>query len=412
MSEFDTRDIVERLIQAGAQLRTLSVGDRAGELSRVAEAWLDVDYEPRREAERMTVLVHGFSAPVVAEGFDRLFGMFARVALERWMSRHPKPRSSPQLTAVLPADNIPGVGVHPAMVSLLAGVPVLVRRTGDDPLLPFLSQSFRDLSPALSEAFHVMRWNRGDAEEERQALSRADLILVFGSDATVRLFDERYPGRVRGYGSSLSLAFVAHDQINDPLAARALAVDVAIWDQHGCLSPQAVYVEGSFEDAICFAELLAIEMERIQSEFPARVPSIDESAFLRIFRADLEARMAAGENQRTWLSGRGLDWTVVAYPDPQLRTGTDRTIPLLPVSRLAEAKQILAHKRHDLQAAGLAAGNSRREELTRLLHDMGFGFVTELGRMQHPPIDWPNKGRDLLQDILEGNSPAARNSET
>ena len=104
------------------------------------------------------------------------------------------------------------------------------------------------------------------------------------SDETVARLREWTPVATPfvGHGHRISLAILdaAMAERELPGAARALAIDVALHEQRGCLSPQYVLVEGSVPGrAQGFGLQLAAALGRLGREWPA--PRLPEEEMLR-----------------------------------------------------------------------------------------------------------------------------------
>lgn len=398
----DPREIVARLRDGGDRLRMLSVDERAAALAAAAAKWSDRRHPARARTEELMTPTSRYSPPVIAAGLDRLFAAVTKEALLAWWARVPEEsRTGPALAAIVPAGNIPGVALFPMMAALLAGTPVVVKVSRDEPhLLPRFVTDLEALSPVPGAAVAAVEWTGGDESMESTLLGDAGRILAFGRDATLETLARRFPGRVTGYGAGLSIAVVSRERAGSAEAARGLALDMAVWDQHGCLSPRGAVVEGDLSAAVRFGEMLADALEETERTLPRGRLDLDAAARIRTMRAVYLARSVAN-GAHLWKPARGLAWTVAAgYGETLDLAGLDRTIVVHAVPRLEALPEILAPIRATLQAAGLAVPEARRKEIENLLIAAGFGYVTPLGTMQAPPVDWRNKGRDVLHDIL------------
>jgi acyl-CoA reductase-like NAD-dependent aldehyde dehydrogenase len=398
----DPRGIVARLLAGGDRLRKMTVDERAAALAAVAVKWSDHRHPARAEAEELMTPTSRYSPPVIAAGLDRLFAAVTKEALIAWWARLPEEsRTGPGLAAVVPAGNIPGVAFFPMMAALLAGTPVVVKVSRDEPhLLPRFVRDLEAVSPVPGAAVAAVEWMGGDESMELVLLGDAGRILAFGRDATLETLARRFPGRVTGYGAGLSIAVVSRERVGSAEAARGLALDMAVWDQHGCLSPRGAVVEGDLTAAVRFGEMLADALEATERNLPRGRLDLDAAARTRTMRAGYLARSVTG-GAHLWKPAHGLAWTVAAVSGETFDLeGLDRTIVVHAIPRLEALPEILAPIRATLQAAGLAAPEARRKEIGKLLTASGFGHVTPLGTMQAPPVDWRNKGRDLLHDLL------------
>jgi hypothetical protein len=212
---------------------------------------------------------------------------------------------------------------------------------------------------------------------EEVAPAPGDELHVYGSDETVQALGSTAPLGVvlRGHGTGLGVAVVgARDAIEH--AAAAIASDVVPFDQHGCLSPRAVLVEG---DA-ARAELLASALHASLADFARRVPrgplSPDERAAVANYRASLEAVGVVWE---------GSDHLVGLDPAPRalVLPPATRTVHVVPASGSAT---LLAPWARFITCVGA----DRDGELAAAVRSLApRARVACLGAMQRPPLDGP-----------------------
>src|SRR5205085_2146383 len=106
----------------------------------------------------------------------------------------------------------------------------------------------------------------------------------------------RLPLRVRfvPYGHRISFAAVGREALAGGAAAETaegIARDLCVFDQQGCLSPQAIYVErGGATTPEEFADLLAAALEAARSRIPRRQLGPAEAAAIHQYRASVEMR--------------------------------------------------------------------------------------------------------------------------
>jgi hypothetical protein len=209
-------------------------------------------------------------------------------------------------------------------------------------------------------------------------------IHVYGRDATIAAVRARASPSVavRGHGAGMGVAWVSRGaSVED--AAAALAVDVVAFDQRGCLSPRVVFAEGNEARAACLAEALHEDL----SSWDARAP-----------RGTLQPpEVAAAVRWRDALSFAGRVWAGRGHV-----VGLDPTAAALAVP--PEGRHVLVCAAPSPQHAAalvaciaryvVAVGADRPADIASLAP--AHARVSELGRMQHPPLDGPVDRRDLL----------------
>ncbi len=251
------------LREAGAKLRRRPARETLDALARVVDGWSDPSGAWRHALETELPGATGFSAPMVRAGLARGLDAWSGDALrelvareigtpERLDSARARMAAGFDVTAVLLAGSIP----MPTLVSLLAPLalrsPVLAKSASRDPVTPrLLARSLAETDAELAQCLEIVDIPGADAERTG-ALLEADCVVATGSDETISAVRARVqPDRrlvVRGHRVSVAALGAASngDAALEDVAAR-LALDVALWDQLGCLSPIAVYVVG--EDA-------------------------------------------------------------------------------------------------------------------------------------------------------------------
>jgi hypothetical protein len=202
-------------------------------------------------------------------------------------------------------------------------------------------------------------------------------IHVYGHDRTVARFRARASEdvRVRGHGSGLGIACVtAEDDL--ALAARAIARDVAVFDQRGCLSPRVVLFFGSDRDG----EELSEELDRALESIEERVPR----GRLAPEEAESAARYASTVAfvGRLW---RGNAHVVGLAPKatPLLVPPSGRHLHVAVAESLPDARARIAA----VAPFVVAVGSDSRELGGKLVdHPVR---VSALGQMQKPRLDGP-----------------------
>lgn len=299
----------------------------------------------------------------------------------------------PQVTAVWLAGSIPASALSALLLPLLAGSAVYVSPASADPVSPsLLADSLRAVDSELARAIAL-----GD---DPRALAECDAAVVYGRDETVAELRALVPVHLPfvGYGHKLSAAAVGAEAEIDP-AVRSLALDVALYDGRGCLSPAFAFVEdrpaGRAEQ---IAAGLASALQRLESELPYGSWTASEQARLH----ELRKGMAMRADAQVWASSGSVGWTVILsrFEGSPPVPGSMRVIPVVPVRDLAEVASWLASLRPHLSCVGEAGWGERRAALGRGVLDAGGSRLCPLGRMQFPPLAWRHDGQPPIQPLL------------
>jgi hypothetical protein len=374
----------------------------------------------------------GLAPRGVRAGLDAHLGALREPSLVAWFRRSggaangtPGDGGAPRV-ALLAADNLPGVALFPAVAALLAGSQVLVKLPADgEPFFEAWAAELRRRDPDIGRRLETRSWRGGSPEGDR-LLAASDVIVVLGHDDTVALLEARHPGRVLGLGSGVSFAYIEEGASSGGTAIR-LARETALWDQAGCLSPRGLLYRGTdagFED---FRNRLGLAMDLMTRRWPPRARSAAEEAAIRILRSELEVRSLWGAVEQllgpadgstswtAWVETSPKDEGAPGRAGPRARDrGADREAwpDLVPnpclrsfwIRRVASRRDVidfleLAPPR---RAQGMALALCRDESadgFPSALRGAGVSHVAPLGRLQAPPVDWRNQGRDLLAEL-------------
>src|SRR5206468_2734434 len=165
----------------------------------------------------------------------------------------------------------------------LAGAAVLVKSGRDDPLsAPAFQRALAAVDPVLAATVVTAYWPGGEVAREDAALGRAAVVVATGGDATLAALAPRLGRRLIAHGPRWSVALVGRAGAGD---VDAIALDTALHDQRGCLSPHAVYVT---DDARAFAERLAAALDGLGARLPPGPASVDARAAARLVAAEAE----------------------------------------------------------------------------------------------------------------------------
>jgi len=309
-------------------------------------------------------------------------------ALDQWIphGRHWTRARAPRSIYHLAPGNVAVAAWQSLLVGLLLGaenrVKVSSRPGADAALRRFVAA----LPPPLRKTVRLVPTFR-PAE-----LRQAEAVIATGSDETLAEVRRHLGPRqlFLGYGHRVSLLWLGRVTGKESALAQAAARDIALYDQLGCLSPQAIYLEkrsdvAAFGDAL--AEALAQETKNA-APFPL-------AAAAQVREARQLAR-AAGD--RLWESA-GARWTVVAERQAAFRPGCGyRVIPLRVATR-KELSRVLIPLRGSLSTVGLRAPFSAADEA--LFWGLEAQRLCPVGRCQFPPLSWHHDGRPQLADLVK-----------
>ncbi len=303
----------------------------------------------------------------------------------RWHGAHLSRAVAPPVLLHIISGNTPAAGLQSLIRGLLLGSHNLCKLPSSG--LPEVAQFRELLPPALSARVEV------SSHLHAEWLERADAIVVFGNDDTIRQFRAlvRPDQAFVAHGHKLSLGIV----FDDPKFAsvRGAARDASLFDQLGCLSPHVFYVAN---DPFSYAVQLAGEMEIFEAKEPRRMLELAEANAIRSLRAELAFRAANDKSLALFQSTGTTAWTVVYDASPGFpRSPLNRFIYVKPMP--ADLAAELAPVRRHLGAIGMWPATI---EHARELATHGANRLCPIGRMQLPPWTWHQDGQPALTPLV------------
>jgi len=416
-----------RLILAGGALRAMSLEERLSGVARVLAAWTAADSPWRRALARSLADATPFTLGTISEGLES--------ALRAW---HPErliecARSELGIdhasnagralvpfewTTVLAGGSIPMPTILSALLPLVLGSPVLLRETSKDPVTAdLLARSLEAHDERLARSFEHISFRSSDRAAFDVAL-QAPCIVATGSDETIASVSHRLEPSQRfvAHGHRFSIVVLGPDIAHDPTSMRevaeGIALDVARWDQSGCLSPVVVYL---LEVEASIAEQIACDISEALTTLAGSMPrgSVASEIRAQIASERSGARMRSASGQG--LLFEGPDHSVILEVDARPRPAPlHRFLRLMPIDSsdaLFSALAPFSGRLSNVAIAGIPGDvltdNPGDSTQTIPADSLFTGLITELsrlgvsrftrpGRMQTPPVDWPHDGMPLF----------------
>jgi hypothetical protein len=303
---------------------------------------------------------------------------------------------------------VPGQSVPAIARALLTRSIAIVR---DSERQPAITAAFRETirrhDPVLAALVLPVAWShrRGDRSLERSVITAADRVELYGSDRTLEGLASRYrSGASVGcelHGARVSAGLVLPGA-DIAAAVRSFAVDIAMYEGRGCLTPHVILVEGDTERASVCADALARELAACQARWPRAHGSLEEESGRRRFIDDAEMRAIANPAGRDrCLLGPSSAWCVYQTSEPTITLGPGlRCVRVAAVANHEAALAALRAAMPPLAGIGVAEAEPRVDateihdaSLAAALRAAGATLVCAAGKMQAPPIDWqPDAG--------------------
>ena len=378
---FEQHDL---LTSAGQRLQRIAPVERATAIAAAARLLLD-DGTPLGAGVRDALLAStGLSAPVIERGLRTTLKLFEREALLALHGGYSPDRHA-HLAVLVLAGNVFSAAARPLLLPLLCGTAVLAKASSADDALPhWLKRALEQADARVAAACEVVTFSREDVALHDALLQRAQVLSAYGSDETIAALAARVPQHCRliARGHGMGAIFVAGEALGSERGARMVAtraaLDIAAYDQRGCLSPHMIFVQRGAVSAREFARTLAACLEATESELP---------------RGDVPAGAAAELLQWCGVAAavgelhRGVTWAVSYEGDAPRRASPGyRHVAVYDCAGRAALRECLQPLTPHLKALGVAGGTSRRELAACA------PYVCAVGAMQTPPLDAPLDG--------------------
>lgn len=214
-------------------------------------------------------------------------------------------------------------------------------------------------------------------------------VWVYGADTTIRELYTRLPRGVvlHAHGDGYGVVVVERDAPLSDSDYAAMALDIAAFDQRGCLSPRYALLQGTARQARDFAQRLLDAMTELQQRIP-------------FGPQDVAVLAATAQHRETWcflgevFEAPGglvtLDTEGLAWGDPP----TNRTIHIRAVEDPLSELKIRATR---ITAVGCRANSPLLHEVNAVVPH---ARVSDFGYMQRPRLDGPVDRRDDPAGIL------------
>jgi len=352
-------------------------------------AFLDADSPERRDLDPGLLQSTGLSPAGLSHGLGSIGeGMLGDAAAAELQRPHRQEDDGFSLV-VLPAEP-PGLILQSFLPALAARAPVLFKSSRAEPRFApaFLAALGRRL-PELHDAYAAVTWTGGDEAVETPLHAAARLVVAYGGEATIDALQSAAVGRLVAFGPRLSLGWVGPGA-NPEQAARGMALDIATFDQRGCLSVHTVFAEP--DTAPTFAAALARALTELALDLPPGRSNTADRAGARLAREEAELR--------------GLDWhgdaldagTVIVDPDPRISPSPGlRTVRIHPIAGVPP----LADWNDRLQ--GIAVAGHMPATIRRAFEQAGVSRFAPAGRLQATDAAWRNGGIDLAAEFAYGS---------
>lgn len=429
----DLSAVAKALKSSAKALREISVTEIAQKVEFVSKQWQKRDLPERKMALNLLPKLLPFSEPVCRQAIDNLMEQltFSRLIglLDEILGNHSLLDSFSErafgtkrkafgldLAFLVLAGNIVGIGIWDIVFCLLCKTPVLVKPSIAEPILASLfAQSLERFAPELSKSVAVIPFEAERDDLIAVALEECDAVIVYGDDETVKAYKQRARAKVRVIerGHKFSVAIVTAE-FADSATAELLALDIARFDQRGCLSPQVCFLvnEDERDKSEEFAKKVADAFKRLSEGLPT---NLSEGEKVNVSHFRLTCQMMGAKV----FAPSDASWTVVLWDEGHQKQEMEqakgdkeklagwrkifcqaRVVHIVAVQTLDEVFEQLSPLGKFLQGVAVAADERTVESVAETLGQAGASRICPVGKLQIPPIEWSQDGKHLISELV------------
>lgn len=351
-----------------------------------------------------------FSRPMLLEAFDNTLHRWTDADRLKNLQREDThaPRNArvryPKVVFINLAGNLFLSGWEAITHAALIGASSIVRCSEADRVFPGIwARALARFSPLGSDVAVICEWPREDYGRFCAVTEKADAVVAFGGDRAVENVRQITPWNTpfAGHGSTVSLSLITAEELRHSpveLLADQCAYDFAIYDQQGCLSPRAIFVQDTdSRDVDRFVDALHGAMVNWQSRLPRRQLTLEDSAALARSRDEVLLDAACGGQARR-VSTDSDPFLVTVKPASYFTLGpVNRYADIYLFNSLDEVENALRPLTGRISTIGVVHPG---QSASTLINSLRITRVCEVGSMQRPPLAWYLDGLRPLQKLL------------
>jgi len=379
----------------------------AAALSAWRDAWLrPADLLTRTEHDALTASI-GYPGRHLDEALRRAFIGWTPAALRARVAIGDRRRhyDGAWLLALL-AGRVPALATSVVFRALPARCAVALKPGTAEPVFArLLAATIDRAAPDLAGTITCVAAGGQDPALERLVVA-APCCVAYGRDSTVeRIVTLRGSRLTVAGGHRESVVVVLKDALGPDRIerlTRAVATDVAVYDQGGCLSPTALFVEdGGATTPAAFARSLFDALSAVSERLPPSAFGLEQAVANRLFLQECHhlARACGG---LVLAPSRASVPAVCLLPGLPLRpVPGHRVLQVGSFGTLDHLAALLSPLNGRLQGVALAGDRIRLRAFLAANPGLRPPYVCRPGRLQLPPASWRENGVDLTR-VLAG----------
>lgn len=166
--------------------------------------------------------------------------------VELWLNKYQLPVSNSQKVLLVLAGNIPAVGFHDVLCTLLSGHEAEIKLSSDDRfLIPWMLRKLVEFVPEWKNKYHF----------HEGLISHFDAVIATGSNQSAKTFERYFNKKPRIIRHDRSSMAVVH-QSDNAETLQKLAEDVFLYFGLGCRNVSLIYLPADFDKQRLFDAFL------------------------------------------------------------------------------------------------------------------------------------------------------------
>lgn len=427
LSVKDVRQVLKDAETARQKLRRISIHEIISVLSKAGKNWARPDYHLRIKAQKIMPGIVGFSPRMVKIALDALSAILDESYLKKkiqleignlsyldswaynvFFKRYLKAESLGIVLHVVPGNVFIG-GIDSLIAGLITKNINILKTSAADPVFPLLFiQSLKeaDMRGIVSKSMAVLPFKGGNAEVESEFKKSCNGIIVWGAEEAVRSWrkDLGVSTKLIEYGPRVSFAVITKKgQSIYPLdeTARKIALDIVMWEQRACSSPQIIYVEKDKILNNLFLRSLEKALKYYAKNLPPGKLSDDEKAEITKFR-EMAKMDEVFQEGRLIHSKKDTSWTIIYKENPEFEFSClNRTILVKAYKNLGELYERLKPFSSYFQSTVLLGTSQEIYEISDSLVSIGVTRVVQPGGLNDSPAGEPHEGAYQAERLVK-----------
>lgn len=331
----------------------------------------------------------GLSAPMIEWGL-RTSLPTQRDVLVNALSQ--APGHSDRRVAVVLSGNLFTACIRALGWPLLLGARVVAKAASHDDVLPrALHQALTHVNPEVAARLEVLTFDRTDSTALQSLVEDCDAVAAYGSDATLDAIRRTLPTDVPliRHGHGVGVIYAAASALDSPTTtqpwADRIALDIAAYDQRGCLSPHVVFVqEGGAVTGERIVRALVTALTNVENTLPRGTLTEHDLIAQSQWRGLMASCGDLVEEPSFAVAHLDADMPVPSFTGPGHRNVCVTACPDVPT-----LLQQLAPLREHLKCIGVAGSNHELSLISDALPASLRPVVCSAGEMQTPAFDSP-----------------------